>query len=85
VKHHGTRNWQYRLEGPFGVSILMMSTIPGEVNDLLKQPGDSFREIAGFEGSHDCRLQTTFKFWYHQSFLLDLPTFSPSHHCEEGS
>jgi hypothetical protein len=75
VKHHGTRNWHHRLEGSFGVLILMMgtstSTSPSEVNDLLKHLGESFREIAGFEGSHHCRwLQTTCKFWYIHSFLL---------------
>jgi hypothetical protein len=71
--HHGTRNWHRRLEGPFGVLILMLGTSPSpsEVNDLLKQVGESFREITGFEGSHHCRwLQTTCKFWYIHSFLL---------------
>jgi hypothetical protein len=30
----------------------MMGASPSEVNDLLKHMGESFREIAVFEGSH---------------------------------
>ena len=84
VKHHGTRKWHDRPEGRFGVSVLMMGTSPNEVSALLKL-GESFREIAVFEGSTIVGYKRLFKFWYIDSFLLDLPTFSPSPHCEEGS
>jgi hypothetical protein len=49
VERHGARDGQDRLDGPFGISMLVMGTSTSEADDLLKL-GEMLREVFGHEG-----------------------------------